>query len=285
MLMCVARKRAIASRKSGVCRASALTRAPSAMPWSKDLAVELVEELLGERQRGGAARRRARRASSPASRSRSASGTTRETQTRSACASAAVSSRPVSTRSSAAFSPASRRSMVITIAGTKPRWISGYPTCALGPREHDVARGHEPRPAGERPALHHRDHRLGQLPACRSNSAPSRSAAASLLGGVRSAEASSSSRSAPAQKSLPAPRSTTTRTSASRSAASSACVQRLDQRRAERVALVGAVEREGEDAARRSADAQRGRPSAHPRASRRASAAGTGISIRSSAVE
>ena len=64
------------------------------------------------------------RASAPASRSSSASGTTRETRPV-ARASSAPSRRPVRTRSSAAFSPAARRSSVMTIAGTKPRWISG----------------------------------------------------------------------------------------------------------------------------------------------------------------
>ena len=63
-------------------------------------------------------------ASSPASRSSSASATTLVMSP--ACrASSAVISRPVSTRSSATFSPTARRRSVMTMAGTKPRWISG----------------------------------------------------------------------------------------------------------------------------------------------------------------
>ncbi len=88
------------------------------------LAVEFDEELLGQREgagtlpgKGGEQRRRPRRRDGrpapPGSPGRSAS------------ASAASTVRPVATSSKARFSPASRRNIVITIAGTNPREISG----------------------------------------------------------------------------------------------------------------------------------------------------------------
>ena len=53
------------------------------------------------------------------------------------------------------------------------------------------------------------------------NTSPSRAASAAFSSGVRSADASNSTRSAPEQKSFPAPRTTTTLTVESRSAVSS----------------------------------------------------------------
>ena len=233
--------RPVASRKSGVLRAMALTRAPSAMPSSNGSAVELVEEPLGERQgrraRLGEAGGQRARLAAPA-RHRAPPGVTSPAALRLRPPTAPGRSAP---GRAPAFSPASRRSSVMTIAGTNPRWISGIAELGdsrASTRSHAVARPAPP--ASARPCTTATTG-LGSSRMPGEERRPAGAPTASFSAGVRSAEASSSSRSAPAQKSFPAPRSTTTRTSASRSARSSACVQPLDQLGAERVALVGPV--------------------------------------------
>ena len=98
---------------------------PRAMPSSTLSAVQFVEELLGEVHRGRA-RRRQRRSPDPATAaSSSASGTHPRHEARQPGPPSRVRMRPVATRSNASFSPVRRRRKTITIAGTKPRWISG----------------------------------------------------------------------------------------------------------------------------------------------------------------
>ena len=77
--------------------------------------------------------------------------------------------------------------------------------CAVG-REHDIAAGRDRRAAADRRAMHHRDRRLGQAGRARRGYRPARNASAAGSGSAPRA-----ARSAPAQKCLPLPRSTTTR--------------------------------------------------------------------------
>ena len=81
----------------------------------------------------------------------------------------------------------------------------GVPQLGTLGATRQVTRGGQSGTAGECPALHHRDHGLGQRAQPLEQAAQAKRGC-HVLGSGSSAEARSSSRSAPAQKSFPAPR-------------------------------------------------------------------------------
>src|SRR5512143_589781 len=117
------RNAAIAVRKSGVVRLSALTSADSRTPSSNPVLSSRYSCCLVSASAVALnpARLRSNRA---ACSSNVSSVHTRETSP-DRSASLASSSRPVAARSSASSSPTARRSMFMTSAGTKPRCTSG----------------------------------------------------------------------------------------------------------------------------------------------------------------
>src|SRR5205085_9902178 len=121
-------RRLSAARKSSVARASTSVTIPAAMPSSNDSASSLYKShFVSASDVADDPERPASTASTSAS--KLAAGRTRLTRPI-APASSALITRPLSTRSAARFSPSVRRSIVMTMAGTKPILTSGNPNSA-----------------------------------------------------------------------------------------------------------------------------------------------------------